>query len=195
MENSPLCGVEKDLCNMLHVALLFWRNLASSLQEWGFKINPYDWCMAKKTVHGKQMAVVWHVDDLKISRENGDTVDALMSTLDKQYVKEADLTIHRVKVHEYLGMKLDYCEQGKVKIDMTNYLKNPGRPARQVSRQIHHTGGKPSLQGQRDRAQVKQEGCPVVPHHYGKFSLPMQASAAGHPDRGGFPHDASDRDQ
>ena len=27
-------------------------------------------------------------------------------------------------MHEYLGMKLDYRKEGKVKIDMTDYLKN-----------------------------------------------------------------------
>ena len=26
-------------------------------------------------------------------------------------------------MHEYLGMKLDYCEESKLKIDMTYYLK------------------------------------------------------------------------
>ena len=48
------------------------------------------------------------MDDLKISHKNGDTVDALINKLIKQYGKEADLTTHRGKVHEYLGMKLDY---------------------------------------------------------------------------------------
>ena len=33
------------------------------------------------------------------------------------------MTIHRGKMHKYLGMKLDYREEGKVKIDMTGYLK------------------------------------------------------------------------
>ena len=88
-----------------------------------FEINPYDWCVANKTVGGKQITVVWHVDDLKISHKNGYTVSALINKLSKRYGKEADLTIHQGKVHEYLGMKLDYCEEGKVKIDMTDYLK------------------------------------------------------------------------
>ena len=90
----------------------------------GVKINPYDWCVANKTVNGKQMTVVWHVDDLKFSHENGYTVGALINKLRDQYGKEADLTIHRVKVHEYLGTKLDYHEMDKVKTDMTDYLEN-----------------------------------------------------------------------
>ena len=79
--------------------------------------------MANNTVNGKQITVVWHVDDLKISHDNGDTVDALIRKLSKQYGKEVDLKIHRGKVHEYLGKKLDYHEQGKVKVEMTYYMK------------------------------------------------------------------------
>ena len=50
-------------------------------------------------------------------------MDALINKLRNRYGKEADLTIHIGKVHEYLGMKMDYHEEGKVKIDMTYYLK------------------------------------------------------------------------
>ena len=95
---------------MLQAALLFWGNLTSSLQEWGFEINPYDWCVANKTVNGKKMTVVWHVDNLNISHKNGDTVDALIIKLSKKYGTGAELTIYRGKVYEYLGIKLDYHE-------------------------------------------------------------------------------------
>ena len=63
--------LEKALYGMLQVALLLWRNVSSSLQDWGSGINPYDWCVSNKTVNGKQMTVAWHVDDLNISHENG----------------------------------------------------------------------------------------------------------------------------
>ena len=69
------------------------------------------------------MNVFWHVGDLNISHKNGDTADALINKLSERYGKEEDLKIHQGKVHDYLGMKLDYREQGKVKIDMTDYLK------------------------------------------------------------------------
>ena len=42
-------------------------------------MNPYDWCVANKPVDGREMTVIWHVDDLEISNENGDTVGALIS--------------------------------------------------------------------------------------------------------------------
>ena len=49
--------------------------------------------MAKKTINGKQMTVMWNVDDLEISHKNGDTVDTLIRKLSEQYKKEANLTI------------------------------------------------------------------------------------------------------
>ena len=86
--------LKKSLYGMLQAAPLFWQNLTSSLQEWGFEKNPYDWCVENKTIDVKQMTVVWHADDLKISHENGDTVYALINKLSELYEKEADLTIH-----------------------------------------------------------------------------------------------------
>ena len=34
--------LEKALYGTLQAALLFWRKLTSSLQKWGFTINPYN---------------------------------------------------------------------------------------------------------------------------------------------------------
>ena len=57
----------KSLYGTLKVALLFLENLSEAFQEWGFQINPYDWCVANKMINGKQYTIGWHVDDLKIS--------------------------------------------------------------------------------------------------------------------------------
>ena len=51
-------------------------------------------------------------------------MDSLISQISKQYGKETELKIHQGKLHDYLSMKLDYHDHGKVKIDMTDYLKN-----------------------------------------------------------------------
>jgi hypothetical protein len=59
--------LQKALYGTLQAALLFWQNLSTQLAEWGFEINPYDFCVANKTIDGKQCTIVWHVDDLKIS--------------------------------------------------------------------------------------------------------------------------------
>ena len=50
-------------------------------------------------------------------------MDPLINKLGERYGKEEDLTIHQGKLHKYLGMNMDYHEEGKVKICMTDYLK------------------------------------------------------------------------
>ena len=53
----------------LKSALLFYKKLQKDLESIGFKVNPYDPCVANKIEKGEQLRVVWHVDDLKISHE------------------------------------------------------------------------------------------------------------------------------
>jgi hypothetical protein len=48
----------KALYGTLQAALLFWQNLSGELTKWGFEINPYDFCVANKTINGKQCTVV-----------------------------------------------------------------------------------------------------------------------------------------
>ena len=119
--------LKKTLYGTIQAALLFWKNLTKTLKGWGFTINPYDWCVANKTVNGKQISVVWHVNDLKISHVDKEVVTHLIKQLDNVYGTDPSgnktpLTIKRGKKHEYLGMLLDYETKGKVRIDMRQYI-------------------------------------------------------------------------
>ena len=114
----------KALYGTLKAALLFWRKLSSFLVNAGFIINPYDWCVANKMINGKQCTIVWHVDDLKISHVDSAVVSDVLELLNSEFGKEAPLTVTRGKVHDYLGMTLDYSTPGKVKIRMEKYIQN-----------------------------------------------------------------------
>jgi hypothetical protein len=120
--------LKKALYGTVQAALLFWQNLSTELKKWGFEINPYDFCVANKTINGKQCTIVWHVDDLKISHVDPKVVTTILNLLDSKYGQEivggkrAPLTVKRGKLHDYLGMTLDYSEPGCVKVDMTDYV-------------------------------------------------------------------------
>ena len=45
--------LKKALYRTLQASILFWKNLTNTLIEWGFEINPYDWCVANKMVNNK----------------------------------------------------------------------------------------------------------------------------------------------
>ncbi len=66
--------LQKVLYGMMKSTLLFYRKLVSELREMGFEINPYDPCVANKTINGTQMTIRWHVDDLMISHLSQDKI-------------------------------------------------------------------------------------------------------------------------
>lgn len=115
--------LKKALYGTLQAALLFWQDLTSKLVKWGFEINPYDTCVANKMVDGKQCTVLWHVNDIKISHVSLDIVESVLKLLSEQYGREAPLVVTRGRVHEYLGMTLDYSEAHKCKIRMSDYIE------------------------------------------------------------------------
>ena len=114
--------MNKALYGLLRSALLFYRKLVGDLEAYGFKLNPHDLCVANAMINGKQMTVTWHVDDLKVSHMDPWEVTKFGNYLAGIYGEE--LTAHRGKVHDYLGMDFDYSETGKFKVSMIKYLDN-----------------------------------------------------------------------
>ena len=102
-KGEPILYVKmhKALYGMMRSALLFYRKLVGDLEAYGFKINPYNPCVANMDINGSQMTVVWHVDDLKVSHKKAIEITKLAMYLDDIY---PGLKVHRGKIHDYLGM-------------------------------------------------------------------------------------------
>ncbi len=113
--------MQKAIYGLLRSTLLFYKKLVSDLESTGFKVNPYGPCIANKTVNGTQMTICWHVDDLKVSHVDPKEVMKFGEWLSKTY--GVSVATHRGKVHDYLGMTFDFSEQGKVMINMIEYIK------------------------------------------------------------------------
>lgn len=75
-------------------------------------MNPYRACLANNIVKGKQMTVSWHVDDLKISHPDCAAVDDFLKWITTTYSTIGEVKSTCGKVHEYLGMKLNYFVKG-----------------------------------------------------------------------------------
>lgn len=112
----------KALYGTVQAAYLWWQDLSGFLKTQGFAQNPYDPCVMNKQVDGNQCTVGWHVDDLKISHVKQSVCESMVDALQSRYGKEAPLTVTRGKVHEYLGMTIDYSVEGKVKFSMKDYM-------------------------------------------------------------------------
>eukprot|EP00934_Nitzschia_sp_Nitz4_P001751 Nitzschia sp. Nitz4//scaffold498_size9664//8500//9573//NITZ4_009089-RA/size9664-processed-gene-0.2-mRNA-1//1//CDS//3329553090//1751//frame0 len=113
----------KALYGTLRAARLFWMMLTEKLTSWGFEPNPYDPCVANKMVNGTQLTVAWHVDDLKISHKEPKVVDQFIERMRETFGKETPLSESRGRIHDYLGMTLDYSVPGKVTISMVDYVR------------------------------------------------------------------------
>ena len=57
--------LKKALYRQLEAALLFYQKFLKDLKELGFKINPYDPCIANRNIEASQQTICWHVDDVK----------------------------------------------------------------------------------------------------------------------------------
>ena len=114
--------LQKALYGMLKSALLFYRKLVSDLTAMGFTLNPYDPCVANKTVQGNQLTVSWHVDDLTISCVAEAPIHDVIKQLKNIYGQNLKESVGLV--HDYLGMKFDYSTPGQVEISMDKYIAN-----------------------------------------------------------------------
>ena len=68
------------------------------------------------------MTVVWHVDDLKVSHVDCKEVDKFVMQMEETFGADAPLSVSRGKIHDYLGMNLDFHVEGEVRIDMEHYI-------------------------------------------------------------------------
>ena len=116
------CKCNVAIYGTLKASLLFWKKLSASLKSRGFVINDYDWCVANKNINGKQCTIVWHVDDLKISHVDPKVVDEVIASLKAEYGQVGEMTVRRGKVHDYLGMKLDFSKPKQVVVNMEEMI-------------------------------------------------------------------------
>ena len=120
--------MQNALYGIIRAALLFYEKFVREITAIGFELNPYDPCVANKTVKGKQLTICWHVDDMKASHKYASVVTKLIKWLKKKFEQlfpdgSGGMKVCRGKIHEYLGMTLDFSTRGEVKVTMFPYVK------------------------------------------------------------------------
>jgi hypothetical protein len=114
----------RAIYGMLEAALLWYKKFRGQLEQKGFKFSPYDLCVANRTENGSQHTLLFHVDKLKSSHKDSKVNDQFNKWLQHNYGAHGEVTIHRGKIHEYLGIEIDYSVKGEVKIGMIEYVEN-----------------------------------------------------------------------
>jgi hypothetical protein len=113
------------LYGMLISSILYYKKFRKDIESIGFEVNPYDICVANRTVKGEQQTVTWHVDDVKSSHVDSKVNDDFHIWCEKMYGsdKVGHVKVVRGKVHDYLAMILDFSIPGAMKLDMRYYIK------------------------------------------------------------------------
>ncbi len=70
-------------------------------------MNPYDPCVANMSTEcGKQLTVIWHVNDLMSLCENDFELTKFLCYLGKIYGPK--LSMHTGRKHDYLGVDMEF---------------------------------------------------------------------------------------
>ena len=126
-EKTIIVRCQNAIYGTMVASLQYYKKFTKSLLDKGFILNPYDPCVGNKTVDGSLITICFHVDDCKISHRNSKVVDEMIEWLRSSYESifedgSGKMKVSRGKVHEYLGMTLDYTTTGSVRVTMFKYI-------------------------------------------------------------------------
>ena len=109
---------------MLEASLLWYRKFRKELEEIGFKFNDYDACVANRMVNNKQHTIRFHVDDVVSSYIDPRVNDEFGEWAQQKYGDLKPVMIVRDKVHEFLGMTLDFSVPGEVHVKQDEHVRD-----------------------------------------------------------------------
>ena len=113
----------KALHGVLMVSILHYNKFRKDIEVEGYKVNPCDVCIVKKTIKGKKHTLTWHTDDVKASHVDSNANDKFYKWAEKKHGSDdlGHVTVTRGNTHDCLGMILDYTKKQHVKVDMKHY--------------------------------------------------------------------------
>jgi hypothetical protein len=107
--------------------LLYYKRFVKNLKSKGFKLNPYDPCVANKQVNGEQLTVCFHLDNCKILHLTPKVIDKTIEWLRSEYENVFEdgtrqMKVYCNKTHKYLGMSLDFSHPNQCRVTMIDYV-------------------------------------------------------------------------
>ena len=110
----------KALYGCVKAALLWYELFSSTLVHMGFLLNPYDPCIANKMIKEKQCTIGWHVDDFMLTHDDTEVVSEVIRDINENF---GPLSVVRGRKHTFLGMDIEFYENGTFSISMQDYLQ------------------------------------------------------------------------
>ena len=95
--------INKAIYGMIESALLWYELYVTVLVDEGFELNPYDKCVANKTINGKQCTIGWYVDDNIIGHAEDKVLDNVIGKIEDKF---PGLVVQRGQKLDILGMEI-----------------------------------------------------------------------------------------
>ena len=110
---SIIVELDQALYGCIESAVLWYQELSSTMDTLGYKANPLDPCVFNSVRAHVQTTVAVYVDDLLITGNDAISMSMLIDGLKKKY---KELKVVTGKVHNYLGMVLDFTTDDYVSV-------------------------------------------------------------------------------
>ena len=121
-DGSVIVRLDRALYGCVESAVLWYNNLKTTLEDDGFIINKYDICVFNKTINGKQVTVLFHVDDILATSVLQSLLIQTYTMLLDKYHEEKQTTGN---VHSFLGMELTFGKNpGTTQVSMTKFIND-----------------------------------------------------------------------
>ena len=114
----------QEIYGMLEASLLWYKKFRRDLEGIRFEFNPYNPCVANRTIHKRQHTVRFHVDDVLSSHVDPKVNTKFGAWANETYGKLKPVELHRGKVHEFLGMTLDYSKKGECHLLQDHHIND-----------------------------------------------------------------------
>ena len=112
-------SLKKALYGCVQSAMLWYKELTSTLENMGFIRNPYDTCSFLRVQNNSYDRILLYVDDLFIISESSLRLQAIAETLQSKY----DAVTYRTGLqHDFLGIHWDFTNPGQASLSMDGYV-------------------------------------------------------------------------
>ena len=117
-DGTCVVHLDKALYGCLEASLLWYKDLRSTLEAFGYVVNPHESCVFNKLHEdGTTSTIALHVDDMFMTAFSDDAMEELEAYLLTVY---PEVKTHEGEVLNYVGMTYDFSVKGDVRITMLN---------------------------------------------------------------------------
>ena len=120
-DNKIAVWLMKALYGCIQSAILWYNELTATLEDIGFHRNRYDNCSFSRAQLGSIDRILVYVEDLFITSESKESLQAIADTLKRKY--EA-VTYNTGLEHDFLGIHWDFIIPGQASLSMDGYIND-----------------------------------------------------------------------